>query len=237
MDYTKNSLCKIIEKLFREIIKADANLCIIKQLSEYCGTGKKYERVYLDYPGFWTIMSLDVENEIMHTLSKLYDETSASVGIKKLIGICKANMHLFDKEQNETYTDMDTGKPTLYVRKIDMSARMKEAEKTYDHWAEVRGKLKSIRNASIAHNDKNYFFESDKLYKEFPLTYGEIEDLISAAEAICNLFYSALTGAAMASRPSNIDDIQMLLESAYIGQEMRADFYKKKRKMVGQTKK
>ena len=98
---------------------------------------------------------------------------------------------------------------------------MKEAEETYDRWAEARERLKGIRDASIAHNDKKYFFESDKLYQEFPLTYGEIEDLISAAEAICNLFYSALTGAAMASRPSNIDDIQGLLESAYIGQEMR----------------
>ena len=71
--------------------------------------------------------------------------------------------------------------------------------------------FKLRRDKFHAHFDKDYFFERERLSKEAPVTWSEVEDVIRTMSEIINHYSSAYDGRLFSLQPMNINDLDYLL--------------------------
>ena len=198
---TQNEMQQGISILFKKLTIAENNRMIYKQLTELCGIDKQFECVLKKSICFWKLTINSLCFSIITELAKIYDEQKDAFGIKKLINISSQNGDWFSKWYNEN--------GVLHKDFI------KQLEEKYNSIEKKREKLKEIRDAELAHNDRKNILNTQSIYDGF--TWGDIEDLIETANEIINRISISLTGIEYIIQLGNYDDIHCLIKNAYKG--------------------
>ena len=198
---TQNEMQQGISILFKKLTIAENNRMIYKQLTELCGIDKQFECVLKKSICFWKLTINSLCFSIITELAKIYDEQKDAFGIKKLINISSQNGDWFSKWYNEN--------GVLHKDFI------KQLEEKYNSIEKKREKLKEIRDAELAHNDRKNILNTQSIYDGF--TWGDIEDLIETANEIINRISISLTGIEYIKQLGNYDEIHCLIKNAYKG--------------------
>lgn len=160
-------------------------------------------------------------------LAKLYEYGSES-GLKKLIDICDANHNLFLKKIHNEIIDCGSDKVVKsYDIKIEIKRDIAKAKKRLENLAGVIENLKGQRDKFYAHLDKEYQDKPSDLSNDYPLNYGEINELIDAATNICNTFYQNLCRTSHACQTSNWNDINNIFKMIKGYKEMKQKEFEK----------
>lgn len=190
-----------ISILFKKLTIAENNRLIYKQLTELCGIGKQFECVMKKSNCFWKLTVSSLCFSIITELAKIFDEQKDAFGIKKLINISSQNSEWFSKWYDENG--------------VSHKDFIKLLETKYDSIEKKREKLKEIRDAELAHNDRKSILNTQSIYEGF--NWGDIEDLIETANEIINRISIGLTGSEYIIQLENYDDIHYLIKNAYKG--------------------
>ena len=198
---TQNEMQQGISILFKKLTIAENNRLIYKQLTELCGIGKQFECVMKKSNCFWKLTVSSLCFSIITELAKIFDEQKDAFGIKKLINISSQNSEWFSKWYDENG--------------VSHKDFIKLLETKYDSIEKKREKLKEIRDAELAHNDRKSILNTLSIYEGF--NWGDIEDLIETANEIINRISIGLTGSEYIIQLENYDDIHYLIKNAYKG--------------------
>lgn len=198
---TQNEMQQGISILFKKLTIAENNRLIYKQLTELCGIGKQFECVMKKSNCFWKLTVSSLCFSIITELAKIFDEQKDAFGIKKLINISSQNSEWFSKWYDENG--------------VSHKDFIKLLETKYDSIEKKREKLKEIRDAELAHNDRKSILNTQSIYERF--NWGDIEDLIETANEIINRISIGLTGSEYIIQLENYDDIHYLIKNAYKG--------------------
>lgn len=190
-----------ISILFKKLTIAENNRLIYKQLTELCGIGKQFECVMKKSNCFWKLTVSSLCFSIITELAKIFDEQKDAFGIKKLINISSQNSEWFSKWYDENG--------------VSHKDFIKLLETKYDSIEKKREKLKEIRDAELAHNDRKSILNTQSIYEGF--NWGDIENLIETANEIINRISIGLTGSEYIIQLENYDDIHYLIKNAYKG--------------------
>lgn len=198
---TQTEIQQGIKILFDKLTIAENNRLVYKQLTELCGIGKQFECVMKKSNCFWKLTVSSLCFSIITELAKIFDEQKDAFGIKKLINISSQNSEWFSKWYDENG--------------VSHKDFIKLLETKYDSIEKKREKLKEIRDAELAHNDRKSILNTQSIYEGF--NWGDIEDLIETANEIINRISIGLTGSEYIIQLENYDDIHYLIKNAYKG--------------------
>lgn len=190
-----------IGMLFGKLTIVENNRLIYKQLTELCGIGKQFECVMEKSNFFWQLTVSSLCFSIITELAKIFDEQREAFGIKKLINISSQNSDWFLKWYEENG--------------VSHKEFIKLLETKYSGIKGKREKLKEIRDSELAHNDRKKLLNTESIYDDF--SWGDIEDLIEAANEIINRISIGLTGCEYIIQSVNYDDVCYLIKNAYKG--------------------
>lgn len=187
--------------LLQKLTIVENNRLIYKQLTELCGIGKQFECVMKKSNCFWKLTLSSLCFSMIAELAKIYDEQKDAFGIKKLINISSQNSNWFCKWYEENG--------------ILHKDFIKLLKSKYNCIEEKREKLKEIRDAELAHNDRKNILNTETIYEGF--SWGDIEELIEIAYDIMNSISVGLTGCEYFIQLDNYDDVKLLIHNAYKG--------------------
>lgn len=217
----RDELIQKINALLEDIILATSSKKLLEEISKY-DKEEKYHNVIQKYPCFWNLTIRNIESNIALITAKLYDAHKDCFGLQKLINVCEQSPKLFP-ERRELFGE---------VIETDVVSISKKAQTLLNNMKSQSDLLREHRDKNIAHKDKQYIIRQNKLYEGYPLTWGDIDDLLHTATGICNIFLAELTEKAIVPIYSNFDDIFGLLDNAHIGSLYRHEFYTKKNKSM-----
>ena len=83
--------------------------------------------------------------------------------------------------------------------------------------------FKLRRDKLQAHFDKEYFFERDKLHKDAPLTWGDLEQVVQLGKEILNSYSADYDGTTHAVEPINAGDVDHLLDRLHVQIQKKPD--------------
>lgn len=207
---TKEDLSPYIDCLITELTIIETNRAIYERLTELCGRGKECEIVFLRSNTFWGLMTRNISDQITAGLARLYDTCPRAFCLQTLIKDCKDNKQIFPEvcklPQWNDFEEQIEARASVVLRKMQEEYNRVETE---------RRKIKDIRNKVTSHMDRNYVLDSSSLYNG--ITWGEIENLIEAAQNIINYVLVAAYDAAASFVLVDYDDVDRLLKMALYG--------------------
>jgi AbiU2 len=85
--------------------------------------------------------------------------------------------------------------------------------------------FKLRRNKFQAHFDKEYFFERNKLHKDAPLAWGDLEQVVQLGKEILNSYSADYDGNthAVELEPINAGDVDHLLDRLHVQIQKKPD--------------
>lgn len=200
---------KIIEVMYL-LIEINDSYKLFKQL-------KKSKQKYLDVmnisPAFFTIVNHSLEYTFIMGLSKLYEYDNKTMSIHKIINICENCADLFPNSREIVYQGED-GNTVVYTDKItiDIHNDIREMRNLVGSLDNQINSLKGRRDKFYAHNDKGYFANIDKLVKEYPINYNDLDLLISTADKVLNKLLSDLCGEGYLTYHKDYNDIEKIMK-------------------------
>ncbi|MBR5486017.1 MAG: hypothetical protein IKV41_05850 [Oscillospiraceae bacterium] len=212
---TKEELIELLETYLRRI--RFANDCLISAKSIWSAV-LNHNAVINQSSGFFTICLLSLERSMCMELAKLYSGSGEERTIEKLNNIIKANQHLFPSEIDCTPTYVGDSEIEIkrVVHKVNVSDMIETFTKGKVFHEETIKALKARRNKYIAHNDREYFLDEEKLKKDFPVKLKDVEDLITYTGDYCNKILSSLNRTVIAYHSQNADDLSSLLSKVVL---------------------
>lgn len=158
-----------------------------------------------------TILRSLLENALMD-ISKIVDERN-NKNVYKLLNICKQNIKLF-YEDNER-------------QKRNILKRFYEMKKQIDSKKNIIENLKIYRDKYLAHIDKQYFFDANKLFKEYKTSYEDIETTLNVIVNVCNELLSKLCNITYVFNEEYKNNYKYILECIRESKENRRNKYRK----------
>lgn len=106
-------------------------------------------------------------------LCKLFDSDSKAVTIPKYLNFIEQNSkNVFGNE-------------TVDGIKI----KLKEDRESLGEYTDTIGKLKMVRDKSLAHNDSKYTLKENDVWADAGITYGDIKEIIKFSGEVVNNYY------------------------------------------------
>jgi hypothetical protein len=195
IDMDRKSLVDEIDTYIDHIAFAYDCYIVCQSLSEAAANDN--EKVNLA-PGFFQVAWYALTQTLMITLARMYvGSFTNDKTIQVLINQCR---EFFDSGDGMEYRD-------------DIFDILNDAQNAIDAMRPNQIKnLKMRRDKSYAHNDRDYFGESQKIIQEFPLKESDIEDLLQVASNFCTKLLSMLTGKIVVPIAQNSRDLNNLLQ-------------------------
>lgn len=199
--FTKEELIEYATFCWHETLQANHALLIVKQIGKL---GKKYEVEMNISPAFYITISNALVNSTMLQLAKLYDTNQSSVQIGTLMNQIKANLDIFPQYRTVLGTDNASSfEIPLYPQKKfqELSSRKRVLKNVIEN-------LRNIRNKIYAHNDAITLNSKEEVLKDYPVSYGDIEQLITFSFDVCDFVLVQLTGVYTKREAVNINDLE-----------------------------
>ena len=149
--------------------------------------------------------------------------------IDELINLCEKHKDEFPSIirrpiENSQYIDYP----------FDIQYEMEQARKKRKSLNKIIRNLNSRRNKILAHNDYIYFLNKKKVSEDYPVKWGETEELIKFCGQFLNRIFFGLSETKeftyFAPHYSNEDDVRKLLDWAKKGWDMREEYFAKMKK-------
>ena len=167
----------------------------------YCDNRYKLADKYAIAPGFVSYTDIAVKHGVMIELMKLYDKEGRSLSIHNLYSDCVKNKGLFHRHLCEK-----DGKVIDYqIEEVlkRFNAQLKPFKKPLDN-------LWKQRNLIWAHTDRAEGIDPIKVEDNYPITWGEIEDVLFITLSLLQELQDGLKGQRTAERIINAGDIDNL---------------------------
>ena len=124
---------------------------------------------------------------------------------------------------NKIEREYEPVKPEKYRRIIDCQIAQLQARQ------DIIDRIKAHRDKAIVHLDKEYFNDSQALDINYPLSAGDIDDLMEVVSCILRKHYSCLFKANMSMEVGSIQNVDTLLQYARAWMRARRDFSLRKK--------
>lgn len=207
------------ESLIIEVKKFLSEITIINdQLSVYLDIYASIDDpVCLDKlnqaPGFFTITILALRSNIIMGVARLFDSDPKAKTIKKLIARSKSNEKFFAHELKTGFIYEDKEKGEVNIIKFDIDKILNELDNELGCILASPSieNIKVSRDKIIAHNDKKYFLNKESVPK---IPVEDIKRLTEFAAKSCNELLKHLNGEVVATKSSNVNDLNRLIGTA-----------------------
>ena len=189
---TREEMVEELEAYINHIIMAHDCLCAYKSILKASHLYNKQINLALR---FFTLSQYSLNNCLLIELRKLYYETGEEKTLQKLICQIQANLHLFPKKISHPFLDADDPEKISYVEeiKIILTNDIKEAKKQLTFMEPILNNLKGSRDKYLAHNDKEYFYGKVDPSWDFPISFNDVNTLITIAGDFSNKMLTYLT--------------------------------------------
>lgn len=158
-------------------------------------------------PAFFTLATHSFQYTVIMGLAKLFEPSRRGVkSLSKFLNFLEANhSYIFSNdplqmERLGRSTPIDASTVSLHKTTLE------EMELLIDY-------LTTWRDKSFAHNDPTYFVDRTRLATDYPITYGEIERLISFAIEMLNTYSIGFSGSVRSFEATNIYDVENIISA------------------------
>lgn len=167
--------------------------------------------------GFFWVSIYAISDSCCSELVKLYCGSRHERTIRYLLGVIKANQNLFYKEIKTNVHDANDHSKILWseTEKVDLKREIDKAYEELDKLNAIIIRLKSRRNQYLAHNDPEYFYDTEKISKNLPLSLDELKQLIHFAGDLCNKMQGYLDGDIVLYETIGSDDLLCLFQTMH----------------------
>ena len=156
---------------------------------------KKWEKAYKIAPAFFSIARKSIFQEAFLTLGKLFKTTGGSErNLIKLLNLIESEIKIFDDNgQKELKLKIGFYRDEIEARAVSVN------------------KITRWRDKLLAHYDKEYFTNPNKIVDDSGLSLEEIRDLIDVARTMINDISLIILNERVSIRPYNFEDINDLM--------------------------
>ena len=204
---------KFSNKLLNEIISINNNFLLYKHLLK-----KREDRLdAIHYANaFFSMIGEALFTDVIISLSRLYEKNyRKSYGnLYNYLDFIDTNSNLFTVDEKIRRVE-NIGGLEEYIKENFPSSINELIENHRNMLNDMESKIDSLmtwRDKYYAHNDGKYFFESEKLYKEVPLFYKDIEKLIHNVSMVVNAYVVQFNGKITATTYPDVYDIDVILD-------------------------
>ncbi|MXX13019.1 MAG: hypothetical protein F4Z86_06160 [Gemmatimonadetes bacterium] len=197
---------------YRNIKSLDQQL---KSIYEW-NTPARYEALNLGAHFFWIVdysLSRIIFLELSMFLSEKEDRSLCDWLNKAKEHVVSINPTRFNKIERE----YEPIKPEKYRRIIDCQIAQLQARQN------IIDRIKTHRDKAIVHLDREYFYDSQILDTNYPLSADDIDDLIEVVSCILRKHYSCLFQASMSMEVGSVQNIDTVLQYARAWMRARRD--------------
>lgn len=183
-------LKSLIDALTNEAVDANIHYRLYKDLKD---SVKTYEREYNQTQTFWSLtFQAHLEAAIFH-LCKVYDQNDGSLNLRNILRLIEKNLSITSKKLDENQLNEDI----KYVGNDN----------------ELVGKLTIWRNNLYAHIQPKNVIRKEFIDKKYPLTYENIDELLTKGITILNRYSSIFFNSTYSSTIVGHDDYRIILAS------------------------
>ncbi|MFC1978880.1 hypothetical protein ACFLVP_02720 [Chloroflexota bacterium] len=178
---------QLLDALASEITHASIQFKLLQDI-QYAYAD--YKKVFVESRTFWGITQTALLEATLSNLCKVYDTHSKALSLSNLLETIKANIDMFDnvkfklRQKNNPFVEslaQTARRPD--IRELDEDIAFTNPEKN----ALVQNLL-VWRNNLISHRAASHIIDQKEISKDFPLTYGEISQLLDKALATMNKY-------------------------------------------------
>jgi AbiU2 len=161
-------------------------------------------------PAFFETVTNALRSAIILWVDKLFDERGER-GIFNFLAFIEQNRNIFAIEQLKRRKNYPNDHWMLNrVPPITLETITEDRERIKS--IDCLKSFKTRRDKAIAHFDKKYFDDPERLSEEAPLTWGDLNKVIEALGEIINRYSAAYDAQSFSLRLSNINDLDYLLD-------------------------
>jgi hypothetical protein len=165
-------------------------------------------------PAFFETVTNALRSAMILWGCKLFDEREQR-GIFNFLTFIEQNRNIFTIEQlkrRKSYPDdhwMLNRAPITFETITEDRERIKNIESLQS--------FKTRRDKAIAHFDKKYFDDPERLSEEAPIIWGDLTKVIEVLREVINRYSAAYDGQLLSLTPTNINDLDYLLDRLHRG--------------------
>ena len=211
-DELREYLYKLIHR-YRNIKSLDQQL---KSIYEW-HTPDRFEALNLGAHFFW-VADYSLSRIIFVELSMFLSKKEAR-SLRKWLNKAKEHAASMNPTRfNKIEREYEPIKPEKYRRIIDCHIAQLQARQ------DVIDRIKAHRDKAIVHLDKEYFNDPQALDTKYPLSAGDIDDLMEVVSCILRKHYSCLFQASMSMEVGSVQNVDKLLQYARAWMRVRRDY-------------
>ena len=171
---------------------ANSSMRIIASINQFASENKNAGILLKDI-NFWIVVLDNCGYRVLAELANIYEESSATAGIKYLLNFSEQNSQIFLEPQNA-------------------SVIIDELRQKYNETRDLRDKLKTIRDQGLFHLDKRYALNLGDFVRKELISFEEKSTLIQTAAEICNTLLENIKGEGRSIDFYLNDDARYILE-------------------------
>ncbi|MEJ2183202.1 MAG: hypothetical protein P8Y66_06740 [Nitrospirota bacterium] len=168
---------------------------------------------------FWVFVTEALQNSWMVRLCRIYDNNSRSLNLYNFLETIKANMHFFETDH---FRERLSDNPFVeLLAKDDRIPGKDQLEKDIEYASSNKNslvkKLMIWRNNIVAHKGTHIVLANDKLLKDNPLSFTEIDELLNKSHEIMNRYSDKFRASTFMKGFPGDDDYKWLLKLLRLG--------------------
>ena len=237
----KEEFAKIAEGLYEEALDAASYYSILIQLRDV--THKYNNEVNLS-PAFYSIVAQALWESCVMKIAKLYETDSKLPGINFALHTCLNNLDWFSeqqqgfhryrlssieecffqeeiKHQKAQQKEFNITNELPFIVELTLKDQLELFTKLFSSLRKVFTNIRIQRNKIYAHNDMQRFLDIDSVIDHNPVSFQDMNTLISFAQKVLSLIVELLTLVVKPDSYINIDDLNTTLELARLGLKYR----------------
>jgi len=165
-------------------------------------------------PAFFSTTIDALFSAIVLWVDKLFGDRSER-GLLNFLSFVEHNRKIFDIKELQRRKNYPDDHWMLQNRESVTFASIQQDRKRIAEFKPLKS-FKLRRDKFQAHFDKEYFFDRNKLHKDAPLTWGDLEQVIQLGKEILNSYSADYDGNTHAVEPINAGDVDHLLNRLHL---------------------
>jgi hypothetical protein len=177
---------KFLRVLWDELFWANFYYDIFKEASRLC---KEHEQAVKFSPYFWHFtLQAHCQTALVH-LHRIYDQNKDSFNLHRFLLTVRDNKSMFHPEEVRKRRKTDPHAEDLIQSIGGLDAAQLEIDIKYSSRANPKVEnLKTWRDRVTFHKDERELFREKPFEQEYPLTFGDIDELLSEALKMLNRY-------------------------------------------------
>jgi len=202
---------RLLEGLAHEIVVANIHF---KLRQDLVAEIKTYEREYNQSLAFWSLTFDAHLDATWFRLCRIYDQNSSSLNLRNWLETIQENLHIFDPENFK-----EKLKDNPLSDSLELTAEKPNAEQLDKDIQQVSEgnplvkKLLMLRNNVFAHKSSKNVIRQRDAFSDYPLSYGEIKQLLDESVAILNRYSGLFISREYSVQVIRHDDYKFILKT------------------------